>query len=56
MHGEKEMTGFDEKTNSQGEYELTFYTNDYDEYKEVETLCRKLVESRMKGKKNEIHK
>ena len=38
------MAGFDTKErNNRGEYEITFYTEDYIQFKKVENLCRELI-------------
>lgn len=40
------MAGFDAKLkNERGEYEITFHTKDLSEYKAVEFLCRKIMDS-----------
>lgn len=40
------MAGFDAKLkNERGEYEITFHTKDLNEYKAVEFLCRKIMDS-----------
>lgn len=38
------MSGFNTKErNNNGEYEVTFYTDNYADFKTVENLCRKLI-------------
>lgn len=38
------MSGFNTKNkNNNGEYEVTFYTDNYEDYKTVENLCRHLI-------------
>ena len=40
------MAGFDAKLkNESGEYEIAFHTKDLNEYKAVEFLCRKIIDS-----------
>lgn len=41
------MNGFkEERMNNIPEYELTFYTTSYDEYKKVHDFCQKLIDER----------
>jgi hypothetical protein len=42
----KYMAGIDTMVTSDEEYKLTFYTNDFYEYKAVEEFCRKIIDSR----------
>jgi hypothetical protein len=40
------MAGINTMVTSDERYKLTFYTNDFDEYKTVEEFCRKIIDSR----------
>lgn len=46
------MAGIDTMETSDEEYKLTFYTNDFDEYKAVEEFCKHIINSRS-GRKEE---
>ena len=45
------MAGIDTMVTSDEEYKLTFYTNDFEEYKAVEEFCRRIIDSRL-GRRN----
>ncbi len=45
------MAGIDTMETSDEEYKLTFYTNDFGEYKAVEEYCRRIIDSRL-GRRN----
>lgn len=47
------MAGIDNMVTSDEEYKLTFYTNNFEEYKVVEEFCRRIIDLRWKGKKND---
>jgi hypothetical protein len=40
------MAGINTMVTSDKEYKLTFYTNDFDEYRAVEEFCRRIIDSR----------
>lgn len=40
------VSGFDVKVTSDKEYEITFRTNSIDEYKQVQSLCRAIMDGR----------
>ena len=46
------MAGINTMVTSDEEYKLTFYTNDFDEYKAVEEYCRRIIYSRLGRRKN----
>ena len=45
------MAGIDTMVTSEEEYKLTFYTNDFNEYKAVEEFCRRIIDLRS-GRRN----
>ncbi len=46
------MAGINTMVTSDEEYKLTFYTNDFEEYKAVEEFCRRIIDLRS-GRKEE---
>ena len=46
------MAGIDTMVTTDEEYKLTFYTNDFYEYKAVEEFCKNIIDSRS-GRKEE---
>ena len=40
------MAGIDTMVTSDERYKLTFYTNDFGEYKAVEEFCKRIIDSR----------
>lgn len=45
------MVGINTMATSDEEYKLTFYTNDFEEYKAVEEFCENIIDSRSGRKK-----